>query len=181
MLDTVQIIFWSVTYVLIIVAGFCEYKDKKVAMPYFPGMLNFSWEICALLYSRGFWGHIIWCALDCVIVFLAIHSISNKKDKKKYLGMICVFVIVLILIFQLDKGMLISAFLIDLIMAVWFLRYCLDLSSKCKVSIAITKLIGDTAAGIFYAPNSIIVAVIAIIVFICNVIYLIKCMKEKEN
>ena len=75
-------------------------------------------------------------------------------------------------------GMLISVFVIDLIMAINFLIQRKKLSPKMKTPIAITKLLGDTFAGLYYAPQSNLIGIIACVVFMCNICYLYLCLEE---
>lgn len=180
MFDITQIICWSITYVLIIVAGIMGYKDRKVSMPYVAGILNFSWEICALLESNGFWGHTLWLLLDVGIVLLSFRCIREKKKRILYaVSVICVFV-ALKYIFSMQLGMLFSVFVIDLIMAIYFLLERKKLSGKLKISIAFMKLLGDIFAGVYYAQASYFVGIIALLVFFLNTSYLYLCIGEIE-
>lgn len=76
--------------------------------------------------------------------------------------------------------MLYSVFAIDLIMAIWFLVDRKTLSSKLKVPIAVTKLLGDMCAGFYYSEQSTLAGVIAVIVFVCNMYYLYLCLEERD-
>lgn len=180
MFDTIQIILWSITYMLIIAAGFLGWSKKKISMPYIPGVLNFSWECAALINSKGFYGHIIWLALDCLIIYIGFHFLDQTKQKIIYIISIVVLIWVQLMVFQLAQGMLISVFIIDLIMAICF---CIDLrqiSTKFKITIAITKLLGDMFAGLYYASEGIFVTITAILVFLINIFYLSLCFGEKK-
>ena len=75
MFDVLQIIFWSVTYVLIIVFSYGAHFKRiggKV-MPAVPAMLNISWETVALVSSHGFWGHWLWLGLDILIYIYHVY------------------------------------------------------------------------------------------------------------
>jgi len=181
MLDILQFIFWSVTYVLIIIAGYLSDGEKKVSMPYSAGVLNFAWEICALYNSGGLWGHAVWLGLDIVIVFWGFRFLKTNKVRFIYAASIAVFTSILFYIFTLSNGMLISVFIIDLIMAVSFLVDRVKLSPKLKVPIAFTKLLGDMFAGLHYAPYCAFVGILAGIILICNLYYLYLCIKEKTR
>lgn len=74
--------------------------------------------------------------------------------------------------------MLYYSFIIDLIMAVCFITDHKKLSPKLKIPIAVTKLLGDACAGMHYASDSWFIALIACIVFVCNVYYLYLCEEE---
>ena len=88
MLDTLQIIFWSITYVLIIIAGIQSRNIRKVSMPYGAAIQNFTWEICALIISHGFWGHIVWLSLDIAIIILGFLFASSKRHRIVYATLI---------------------------------------------------------------------------------------------
>lgn len=179
MLDTLQVIFWSVTYVLIIIAGFRSTSVRKVSMPYIPGILNFSWEINALIQSGGLWGHILWLGLDCVIVYFGFRYLNTLKQKLLYLFMIIFSTIALKITFNHSAGMLISSFVIDLTIAICFIASIKQLSPELKIPIAITKLIGDAFAGLYYAPQSEFITIVAVLVLFLNSLYLYYCIKEK--
>jgi len=149
-----------------------------VSMPYIAGVLNFAWEICALYNSHGFWGHIIWFSLDMAIVYF--NFIYIKSNQRKFVYTLSIFISTLLLmhIFTLSNGMMFSVFIIDFIMAIGFLADREKLSPKLKVPIAITKLIGDTFAGLYYSSQSMFVAVLAVLVFFCNIYYFYLCVEE---
>lgn len=85
MLDKLQTIFWSVTYMLIILAGWRSRERKQVSMPYVAGVLNFGWELCALQQSQGFWGHILWLGLDVVIFSIGFLFLNTGKRRLLYI------------------------------------------------------------------------------------------------
>ena len=181
MLDLMTVIMWSITYILIIIAGFKSSKLKKVSMPYVAGVLNFSWEICAVIESQGFWGHILWLLLDCVIVYWGISFLHTSKQKVLYIASIIITTVVLYFLFQLPSGMLITVFLIDLIMALCFIFEAKKLSKHFKTPIAVTKLLGDAFAGMACINTSDLIVIIAVLVFLCNLFYLSYCLEEKSN
>ncbi len=182
MLDILQVLFWSITYVLIIIAGFKSQKIKMVSMPYIAGVLNFAWEFIALNLTKGInFGHISWFALDLFIVFIGYRFLVERKRKAIYLTAILIFVILLKYIFSLNNGMLISVFVIDLIMAIVYLVQIKQMSPYLKIPVAATKLIGDLFAGLFYFKELKLVAVITVLVFICNSLYLFLCIKEYKT
>lgn len=79
MLDTMQILLWSVAYVLIIAAGFLSRDTRKVAIPYAASVMNFAWEACALQLTKDFWGHYFWFGLDLFIVGFAFFYLLPAK------------------------------------------------------------------------------------------------------
>lgn len=181
MLDTLQIIFWSITYVLIIIAGIQSRNIRKVSMPYGAAIQNFTWEICALIISHGFWGHIVWLSLDIAIIILGFLFASSKRHRIVYATLIPVGILIFGAVFSLENGMLYSSFAIDLLMAIYYLVDRKQLSPKLKIPIAVTKLIGDTCAGLYYAPMAAFVAIIAVFVFLCNIVYLYLCIAEAKQ
>ena len=179
MLDNLQALFWCITYVLVIIAGFKSQRFKKISMPYLAGVLNFAWEFTALNLSRGSnLIHILWFGLDLIIVYIGYRFLEDKKKKLLYLTVIFILSVLLKYIFDLSGGMLISVFVIDLIMAIVYLFEFKQISRYLKIPIAVTKLIGDFFAGLFYCNELKLVAVIAVIVFICNSTYLFLCIRE---
>ena len=183
MLDDLQVAFWSITYILIICAGFKSQKFTLVSMPYVAGVLNFGWETIALFcVSKGnVWGHIFWFGLDLVIVYISYKFLNSDNQRKIYIASIFAMTIILFFIFKIEGGMLYSVFAIDLIMAVCYLVWRKQMSPHFKIPVAITKLIGDLFAGIFYAKESKFVAIVAVAVFLCNVSYLIFCIVEYKT
>ena len=181
MLDLLPVLFWSITYVFSIIAAFQSRSSKKVPIPLVAVLFNFSWEICALIISRGFWGHALWLALDCVIVYFCFCSLKTVKQKVFYGIMIVTVTVALFYIFKIPDGMLMSVFIIDLGMAIVFIVQARSLSYQLKIPIAITKLLGDVFAGILCGQDSIFIAVIAILVFLCNLFYLCYCIEEYDQ
>ena len=84
-------------------------------------------------------------------------------------------------IFSIDRGLFVSSFVIDLIMAIVYLLQRNKMSPHLKISISITKLLGDLFAGLYYFKGAKLVAIIAVIVFVCNVIYLLLNIIEYKT
>lgn len=181
MFDALSIIFWSVAYVLAIIAGFKSWKTRLVSIPFAAALQNVAWEFVALVTSRGFWGHIAWFSLDVLIVIFSVIYLDRKWKKAVYLSLLPVFVVIFFIAFQIPNGMLLSSFVIDILMAFYFLARRKMLSSVFKVPIAVVKLLGDLSAAIYYGPDLVPVAVISVIVFVCNSVYLYLCIKEKTT
>ena len=147
-------------------------------MPYFALFGNFAWEFNALLISKG--NNIIhntWFALDCIILIIGFIFLKTKKERISFAVKLPLMLLLVFVSFELFEP-LIPCFVIDILMALNFLFHRKKLSSQLKVSIAVTKLIGDAFAGIYYYEMSEIVAVIAVLVFICNITYLALCIKD---
>lgn len=173
MLDILQIIFWSITYILIICVHFLEGKNKKSAIPLIACILNFGWEITSFIKYPNNVGNVIWLSLDILIFIYCIYTI-DVTNKIFYLFILTLLVITLLFIFNLDNGTLISCFVIDLLMAIIFVVDFDLLSNKFKPFIAITKLFGDLFAFQYYKYNE-IVMIIGLIVLCINLYYLYKC------
>ena len=178
MLDDLQVIFWAITYILVLIAAYCSRDIKRMSIPCIAVILNFAWEASALQQSGGMWGHILWFALDCGIVYIVFLCLDNFWKKVLYGAAIYVSVLVCAYGFARPNGMLFLVFLIDLILAVSFLVSRKRLSPKLKIWIAVTKLLGDTFAGLHYMEDMVAVAVMAGIVFVCNVLYLYLVCQE---
>ena len=108
--DILQALCWGFTYVLIIIFGIINFHQRKKLIPYIAVVLNFSWEINALVLSRGMWTHFLWAFLDAVIVVLSLLFI--KQFKSKFLFLISIFFMTLILFFlmRVVNGMLVTCF-----------------------------------------------------------------------
>lgn len=181
MLDHVQIILWSIAYVLIIYNEIKYRNEKACFMPLVSGCLNFAWEINAICFGGRSYAHWLWASLDTVIFLYNLWVIKNVYGKIKYsialLGMICV----LAYVFQIKNGMLISVFTIDLIMAADFVRSVRNISLHGKIPIAVAKLLGDAAAWLHYLSKSSVVTVIGIVVLLLNLYYLCYCLEERSR
>ncbi len=134
-----------------------------------------------MVHSHGYWAHIVWLSLDLIIVVIGYLFLDTKKKKIGFILLNVAGIILLAFVFQISNGMLISCFIIDFLMALYFLIDRRKLSPKLKITIGVTKLIGDSFAGLYYSPYSYVVWVLACLVFICNIIYLILCIKEKAS
>ena len=64
-------------------------------------------------------------------------------------------------------------------MAAAFLLDRKKLTPRLKIPIAVFKLLGDACAGLYYGPHSMIVCILAILVALCNVVYLGLCISER--
>lgn len=76
-------------------------------------------------------------------------------------------------VFKIEGWMLQLCFIIDIIMALSFLLSVAHLSLQGQIPIAITKLIGDTFAWLYYRNGAKFVNIIGILVLMINVCYLI--------
>lgn len=176
--DSGSVIFWSITYILIIIRGF---KKDTLLIPYLNIYLNLGWEICSI-YNNASWKNWFWFLLDSIIFVLMIKRIrksvsAEKQSLRTNLSIVCLTLCVTafaIIFSRVENGMLLSSFAIDIIMAAAFLITMLTSPQKGKsVPIAATKLIGDFCAWQYYRSYSPIINVIGIIVQILNSIYFI--------
>ena len=121
--DSLQTLLWTATYVVIVYNGIKYRKERTIMMPLLPGALNYAWEFNALIVSKGMWGHILWLGLDTIIVLINLGNIRKNENKILYLVGIVASTIVLCYAFRLQNvsGMLISAYVIDLLLAISFL------------------------------------------------------------
>lgn len=89
--DTLQIAFWSLTYVTIIACGFKHSEERKPMMPYVAGGLNLAWELNALLLYHHY-AHIIWSGLDIAIFALNCRNLrtSGKRSQYIYIYIYCI-------------------------------------------------------------------------------------------
>ena len=77
MFDTLQIVFWSITYCLIIFFDLKHREDHAFLMPPIAGVFNLAWELNAAIHSLGFWGHLVWLLLDLVIFSNNVRKMTN--------------------------------------------------------------------------------------------------------
>lgn len=181
MFDALQVVFWGITYILIVIFSIKNRSSKIRSISLLPPVLNFSWELNALIVSQGYWGHIVWFALDIFVVIACAAFIKGRKIQILYLLALPPGALVFYPFFRMDMGMLMSSFVIDLIMAVCFFVERKKLLKDGKIIIAITKLLGDLAAVIHYASYSVIILIIGIIVFILNTAYLAYAIADKRR
>lgn len=179
MFDFLSIVFWSLTYILVVIFSVKNISLKRRAIPLIPPILNIAWESNALLLSNGFWGHIAWFVLDVFILVIGIYFLPSAKRKYYIPMVVIVFFIFNWIIFSVPLGMLLSSFAIDLIMAICFWIDRKNILPNGSILIAIFKLLGDLSAAIFYSPMSTAVFVMAVIVLIFNSAYLLYRIKEK--
>ena len=180
-LDDLQIIFWSITYVLIIIFSFKNIKLKCRAIPIIAVVFNFAWEFNALV-MNGHWGHYVWLTLDVIILAFALITVREKKFIISDFIFILISLIVFNVIFwTLSWGMLISSFVIDLTMAIGFYVRRKYLLHDGKIVIGIIKLLGDLFAWIYYSKFTVVVAIIGAVVFAFNLLYVMYAIKEYKE
>ena len=176
MFDTIQIILWSVTYLLIIVDSLIDHKSPGI--PAIAVILNFSWEIVAVMlqflnHGTALWGNVLWLGLDTVIFSLFIaHS---SKQWKLLIVSVLGGIFLLVPLFWVDGGQLLTSYICDVVMATAFLYDIYQdriRRSRLSFFIAITKCIGDFFAWQFYKNHMLIVNVLGAVVFLLNLLYI---------
>ena len=185
--DIMQAIFWSTTYILIIIFN---KKYKHTAMPFFALCNNFAWESVAFFrdithfsMNYGFLIHIAWFTLDLIIVYTYLRYCEKMYFKKSYI-MVCYIIslIVFSLSFRyLGSGMLITSFIIDFTMALEYFLFSSKkafYANKLSVVICLTKLIGDLCAWISYMDSSVFVLIIGLPILVLNILCSINIIKR---
>ena len=173
-------VFWAITYLLICISGFLNIKIKKVSMPYVPGVVNYAWEINALVVSHGLWMYGIWFILDMIIVFWSIYFLNSSKKKLIYIIAVFLSTICFKILFSFEHGLIFTVFLIDLIMEISYLVRFKSLSPIFKKEIAIFKFLGDFFAGIAGIKYTSYAIPFTVIISILNGLYIWKCFTEKN-
>ena len=180
--DHFQAIFWSLTYILLIIHSL-YYKNHGI--PLTAMLLNFAWETVALYnslqgktFSVVLITHLAWFFLDLVMValfFVYETNIQENKCRKIYF-LIAYIVCTICLVCLFNSGyMLLACFAIDIIMAVFFLLQLLfeyPTRNPLIYFIGVSKLLGDLCAWYYYRDN-LFIHEIGTCVFICNIIYII--------
>lgn len=172
--DYLQAIFWSLAYILIIVYNI---RYKTLGIPVISISSNFAWETVALINdikSNSFdLIHVIWIALDILIVITYFVFCEPLYTKHKFplLLLYLIEVIVFLIVFGRNNGMLLSSFVIDLTMAIEYVIYSLNKKLKFNYvlfAIFVTKLFGDLCAWLYYKAFDNQVLLIGIIVLLLN-------------
>lgn len=171
-------ILWILTYVLIAVGGFRTKDENRVLMPLISGALNFAWEINALITSGGFWVHIAWLALDCIILFQNIRILFNNKKNGLiyiYILFVIVSIVLLYLLFNTATafdGMLISSYALDFLISLEYLLCIKKISPYWLTLIGVCRFLGDLFTWIVYINSAMFVTIIGVIIFITNLFYI---------
>ena len=183
MVEILYVGFWTLTYVLIIIAGYKSRRIGMVSMPYIAGILNLAWESCAVIYTPTFWGYYPWIILDIIIAYIGYRFLSSKKDKCKYIIAIILSTVFLYLLSVFwESTLIISVYAIDFVMAFLYILQYRSISPKLRITIALPRLLGDlfAAVEVLQSPLKELYPVV-IIVFIINCIYLVMTILEKSR
>ena len=173
--DLLQALFWSATYVLIIIFNI---KYRSLGIPPIAMATNFAWETTALV-RYGSVIHIAWFSLDLIIIityFMLCKPVYLRH--KLYLPILYVVEMAAFYAIFEAGGMLLSSFVIDCTMAIEYLIYIYIYNTADErqptqaplllIALCSTKLIGDLFAWIYYREFSKTVFVIGILVFSLN-------------
>lgn len=173
--DLLQALFWSATYVLIIIFNI---KYRSLGIPPIAMATNFAWETTALI-RYGSVIHIAWFSLDLIIIityFMLCKPVYLRH--KLYLPILYVVEMAAFYAIFGAGGMLLSSFVIDCTMAIEYLIYIYIYNTADErqptqaplllIALCSTKLIGDLFAWIYYQEFSKTVFVIGILVFSLN-------------
>lgn len=181
MLDHAQTGLWTLTYLLITYFGIRYRDEKPLLMPPIVGSMNFAWEINALILSGGFYGHILWTALDVAIFAHNVRLLAEKKLLYIYIYILYTVLLTcgLFFVFRTPDadGQLISSFLIDLFIALEFVLRAEKISFRGRLAIATTKLLGDLCAWLYYLQYSVFVKITGAAVLLINLFYLAQCLE----
>lgn len=182
MFDILQIVFWTITYLLIIFYGIKYRQSPVLFMPLLAGSLNLAWEINAVLLQSFSIGCAVWAFLD---LFIFVHNFRLLKQRKRVMYLVWLLIIsfVFYFLFRVSawNGKEVTVFTIDILMAGEFILCAKRITRHGKIPIAIAKLLGDLFAWLHYLRNSSFIAVAGLIVLLLNTLYLAICLEEQAS
>ena len=193
MFDILQFIFWSITYFTVDLQILkSRHSAPQFIFPRVANMLDYSWEFVALLrdilghcFGLSLLIHIVWFTFDTLIVYNSVVSLKQNY-RKLFLFLFLPVIFGLYVWFKAENGMLLSVFIIDVIMAVDFIVCAAKLQNAniYGIIIAVSKLIGDLFAWLFYRSQHPAVYYMGVAVLVCNSLYLVivlyRFFKEKQ-
>ncbi|CAN7730102.1 hypothetical protein [Paenibacillus sp. LjRoot56] len=177
-------IFWTVTYILIIIQGF---KDRACGMPLPAICANITWEF---LFAFVMPFHplqmivsLVWLLLDCVILFQAVYFAKPKYPPRLLLPAIFSLLVIALL---LHVGMIVefhdqegkyTAFGINLMMSILFIQLPFKQELKGQtIYIAYYKMIGTLCASVLcYSlyPDSFLLLLLCLLTTIADIVYIV--------
>jgi len=176
-------LFWTVTYVLVIVQGF---RDRTCGMPLAALCANFAWELL-LAFIMPF--HpvqqlitIVWFALDCIIMFQLLRY-SRTRLSARTLRLVVGALIAVALLLHIGTAIELhdpqgkySAFAINLMMSLLFIRMAL-LQGRFgqSLGIACAKMLGTLCASLWsYSlfPHSVLLNMLYALIFAADWVYI---------
>lgn len=201
MYDYIELASWSLTYLLIIIQGIVFAKRGEKNLYIFPkicAILNFGWEINSVIifdYASHdgsiVWslvGRYAWLILDIFIYIFCLQTMKNWKLRVCYLAGLAVATLAYYFIFRVTPGgMVVSAFIIDFIMAAMFLVKVNTINNVNAMGmiVAVMKLISDTLAWRAYTYEHIAINYICPFIFACDLAYVIyvdyKLYKKRNS
>ena len=148
-------------------------------MPFVAGALNIGWEVCALISSGGYWGHIVWLILDLAVLSYNIYILYSLRQRFSYVILVLVCGVMLHRVFLIPSidGMLISSFVIDIIMALEYIVMIKHVSPRGRLLIGVLRLLGDAFAWVENLRHSKCVLIIGIMVLLANIFYCCYCLE----
>lgn len=183
--DFLQVLFWSITYVLVIIFNF---RYKIAGLPIIAMTTNFAWETIALTHF-GRAAHIVWFTLDFLIVITYFLFCKPIYLKHKFYCILLYLAELFIFHLAFHSGaMLLSSFIIDCTMAIEYLIYICKIGKSgdygnrmLLILICAAKLIGDLFAWLYYKEFHTVVLIIGIIVFVANFCCLVLSIFRRND
>ena len=193
-IDYIEAFFWTLTYIIIAFTGFINKDEKRIAIPPLTLWINFSWETASIIYSvregldvfsRAHSIRLSWFLFDIFILWFFLKK--NNFFLRKMHVLLCylsLFSVLTVFFFwsfgYSNYGMPITAFIIDALMEIFFWFYRRRLDPCNRLTIGITKILGDLFAGIYYGPTHPIVVILACVAFFFDVLYIIYAVRERQ-
>lgn len=187
--DYVEAFFWTVTYMFIAFVGLVNKDDRRLAMPKVAVLTNFAWEVASIIdmngtyFAQGSFIRASWLIFDILILLAVFRKNKGLPDFRRnalrwIIPWLAVTVFFTVGFRTHDLFMPISAFIIDIEMAIlfWFQRKSFDPS--LRLFIAISKLFGDILAGVYCSVIHPSIIVMAVCAACFNIMYLIFAVKE---
>ena len=184
--DTIQIIFWTITYLLAIIYAI---KYKHHIIPWPAMFLNMSWETAALLKYRSIL-HIPWFLLDMALVILFLFSHHERRSNRfRLIWIFCTVltIAVFLKLFGYNNYMLWTSFLMDLLMAILFC--CMHFKKSQMINklcffMGLTRVCGDYAAWRYYRNDNLVWLVgwaVQVVNFLYLILISVHILKERRG
>lgn len=172
MYEIITIFFWAITYFLILYVGVRYSVEYPISIPLTALVLNFAWEISGsfIFYSPGY---IIWMIIDIAVVAICVRSLYHfhRKYIISFFVALIVVTAVYFYIFTFNYVFEYVSFVQDLVMAVFYILLIKRISPHLRVTIGITRLLGDCFAWIAWKEMFPFINYIGLTVLIVNIIY----------
>lgn len=184
--------FWTVVYLLIIYKGF---KDHTCGMPLPCICANITWEfLFTFIMPFNPMQQIVtfvWFLLDCIILLQFIYYSKKSCPPRILYATICTLSAIALLLhygiaveFHDSMGVY-TAFGINLLMSLLFIRMLMVKQLRGQsLSIACLKMIGTLCASLYcYSlyPHSILLIIMAVIIFILDIAYIILVYRAQKR